>query len=108
MQETTTQGMGKAASTRPNAASDVGNVRNRESNTVPRRIVQISAYARGVRAGAHEDETGIPAECPYTMKEMIEDFWRGVRAGAIAPPPLESNSDYATSVSISDSANAKP
>ena len=91
MQETTTQGMGKAASTRPNAASDVRNVRNRESNTVPLRIVHISAYARGVRAGNYEDETGIPAECPFTLKEMIEDFWRGVRAGAVAPPPLESN-----------------
>jgi len=84
--------VGEATPARSNRTPDVGNVRNRDRATTPTRITQLSAFTRGVAAGIHEDETGELAECPYTLTEKIEAFWRGVRAnsGAEAPPSPQS------------------
>ena len=79
MQTQTTERMGKASPERPSGAPNERNVRDSNAGTMPNRIMHTQAYQRGLRAGGNEDDTGELAECPYTMPEMIEDFWRGVR-----------------------------
>jgi hypothetical protein len=94
MQAENTQGVGNPPPTRPDSTPHVGNVRDSDTGGMPTRIMHTQAYQRGLRAGCNEGDTGELSECPYSMREMTEDFWRGVRDAISSANILISNMQH--------------